>query len=246
MKKKLILIFGVMLILTGCGDSRKVIENKVIGRYEKNIFPFFNNNGLQMLQDAGFDYKETIITGEGKVEMYLHFDENRYSIYISGEKLKNYLNGKTIEGCTIEDTDATCKVNAEINDGKLIMQPTGDNHIDNYLNNKDVLVNVLTLNKDYVKQYPLSAGIEYRSRYTEKSTIINLVGYNNLAYNDPNRVYFKERNVNDIGSLELDYTVHEEESNAYKIIFCEGIDKKGFITSGNVISLKFSKRGNNE
>ena len=40
--------------------------------------------------------------------------------------------------------------------------------------------------------------------------------------------------------------MHEEESNAYKIIFCEGIDEKGFITSGNVISLKLTKRGNNE
>ena len=41
MKKKILLIFGVILILTGCGDSRKDIENMVIAHQEKNIFPFF-------------------------------------------------------------------------------------------------------------------------------------------------------------------------------------------------------------
>ena len=245
MKKKLILIFGLILVLTGCGDSRKDIENIVIAHQEKNIFPFFNANGLKILQDAGFDYKETIITGEERVEMYLHFDENRYSIYISGEKLKNYLNGKTIEGCTIEDTVTTCKVNAEINDGKLITQPTGDSHIDNYLNNTDALVNVLTLNKDYVKQYPLSSVFEYKSRYTENTTSIKSIGYNNLPDNDPNVMYFNKHNIYGIGALSLDYIKYEKTNDEYKICFAKEIDDKGFNLPGNSVILEFRKGGSN-
>ena len=245
MKKKILLIFGVILILTGCGDSRKVIENMVIAHHEKNIFPYFNANGLKMLQDAGFDYKETIITGDERVEMYLHFVENRYSIYISGEKLKNYLNGKTIEGCTIEDTVATCKVNAEIKDGNLITQPTGDSHIDNYLNNTDALVNVLTLNKDYVKQYTLSSVFEYKSRYTENTTSIKSIGYNNLPDNDPNVMYFNKHDINGIGALSLDYINYEKTNDEYKICFAKEIDDKGFNLPGDSVILEFRKGGSN-
>ena len=89
MKKKILLIFGVILILTGCGDNQAYIKNKVLNEFKQNnIYSYFNAEGLKMIQEAGFSkYMQNTFIGSTRITLDLNWREHNPSVRRRNRKL---------------------------------------------------------------------------------------------------------------------------------------------------------------
>ena len=251
MKKKILLIFGVILILTGCGDNQAYIKNKVLNEFKRNnIYSYFNAEGLKMIQEAGFSEYEQIIAINGtRIYLTLNFAKNEYKISLSSrQEIVNVIRDNNIVGCKV-DKDyvsyyASCEVNVSIDGNYITIPYIGNEQIDAYFHKYPILINNLSINESYIESFP--APKEKSSRGNPLAGKEHSFNYYGIEYNDIpsgdaniNILSTLNLNVDQITSLELDFSNYHDEGELFEV--CYGPPSQDYSTTPSGVVIKLLK-----
>lgn len=253
MKKKILLIFSLILVLTGCGDNQAYIKNKVLNEFkENNIYSYFNAEGLKKIQEAGFsEYEQIVAINEIRIYLTLNFAKNEYKISLSSrQEIVNVIRDNNIVGCKVDkdyaskEDYAICEVNVSIDGNSITIPYIGNEQIDAYFNKYPILINTLSINESYIKSF--SAPKEKSSRgnpLAGKEHSFNYYGieYNDIPSGDANRNILSTLNLNvdQITSLELDYTNYHNEGELFEV--CYGPPSQDYSTTPSGVVIKLLK-----
>ena len=250
MKKKILLIFGLILVLTGCGDNQAYIKNKVLNEFKQNnIYSYFNTEGLKMIQEAGFSEYEQIIAINGtRIYLTLNFAKNEYKISLSSrQEIVNVIRDNNIVGCKVDKDYASCEVNVSIDGNYITIPYIGNEQIDEYFHKYPIMINNLSINESYIESFP--APKEKTSRGNPLAGKEHSFNYYGIEYNDipsgdanTNTLSTLNLNVDQITSLELDYTNYHDEGELFEVSYGPPSQEFSTTPSGVVIKLLKGER----
>lgn len=253
MKKKILLIFGLILVLTGCVDNKAYIKNKVLNEFKKNkIYSYFNAEGLKMIQEAGFSEYEQIVAINGtRIYLTLNFAKNEYKISLSSrQEIVNVIRDNNIVGCKVDkdyaskEDYAICEVNISIDGNSITIPYLGNEQIDAYFHKYPILINNLSIDESYIESFP--APKEKSSRGNPLAGKEHSFNYYGIEYNDIpsgdaniNILSTLNLNVDQITSLKLDYTNYHDEGESFIISY--GPPSQEYSTTPSSVAVKLLK-----
>ncbi len=213
MKKKILLIFGVILILTGCGDNQAYIKNKVLNEFKKNnIYSYFNAEGLKMIQEAGFSkYMQNTFIGSTRITLDLNLSNKNGVFTISSDEFTEYVRANNVQSCTIDRTATICETTVSIQDNSIVLPSDENNIISYYFYTYPQFINDFQINEQYItllsapkfnkiSSHPWS---DKKYNFTEYS-----IEYQQLPTDDINKNYLTSLGLNNISCLTLSYSTH--------------------------------------
>ena len=250
MKKKLILIFGVILILTGCGDNQAYIKNKVLNEFKRNnIYSYFNAEGLKMIQEAGFkQYQQTIIVNGTDITLQLNFETGVNTIYLLGEEITNYVRDKNIPICDVIDKKAICNIAVSIEGNSIIIPSSGDIYIDKNFNRFPVMINNMKLDENYISSLQNSIVDNTKNNPlggSENEFNLYRIEYNSLECEDVNIDYFTSLGLVNINSLDLTYIRDRHKGNSFRFSYGPTNINEENVTKGDVVIIELTNGGKN-
>lgn len=222
MKKKLILIFGLILVLTGCGDNQAYIKNKVLNEFkENNIYSYFNADGLKMFQEAGFkQYKQIVFINKTDITLKLNFETNQYTIRASGAELLDYVFDKNISFCKVEDGYAVCETNVNLEGNSIMIPSSGDEVIDKLFNHYPIMINSISIDENYINSLSNPIATETRSNPlggTENAMNLYKLYCEQLPNNDTNKEYLESLNMKKINTFSVAYTDFKDKGETFMV-----------------------------
>lgn len=246
MKKKLILIFGLILVLTGCGDNKSYIKNKVLNEFkENNIYSYFNADGLKMIQEAGFkQYKQIVFINKTDITLKINFETKQYTIRASGSELLDYVFDKNISFCKAEDEYAVCETNVNLEGNSIMIPSSGDEVIDNLFNHYPIMINNLFLDEDYINSLSNPIATESRNNPlggSENAFHSYEIDYENVIDDDNNIQYFVNLGMKRISRLGLGYTNYDNNGESFLVLYGPPKDDYNFSTQRNAVMVILGK-----
>ena len=222
MKKKLILIFGLILILTGCGDNQAHIKNKVLNEFKKNnIYSYFNSEGLKMIQEAGFkQYRQIVLINRTDITLKLNFETKKYTISASGKELLDYVLGKNISVCREEDGYAVCEANIDLEGNSIVIPSSGDEVIDQLFNQYPIMINNMSIDENYINSLSNPIATETRSNPLggkENAMELYKVYCEQLPNNDTNKEYLESLKMKKINTFSAAYTDFKDKGETFMV-----------------------------